>query len=316
MGFGNFNSQRYLILQLHPHLIPMDDSLSVVFTHRSNQACIERQFVLQSRGINSQIIATQDEFALVVDSRYENQALYEMTSYVDENIINAPKPETNEPAPLKFIPALLGYAWVLIVVSIVAGFSLLGADWYVQGRIDAGQISQGQWWRLVTALTLHANGQHLMSNMGFGLLFLYYSSRYLGYGLASLAMLLSGILGNVINVYMHGSTHYSIGASTAVFGVLGVLSAYVWKQRYFSQATWSKRLGPIFGGIALLAFTGTSGENTDIGAHLWGFVSGLLIGWLCAQYYGKIPLHKNIQTGYALTGLGLIIMSWMIAISN
>ena len=292
----------------------MDDSFSVVFSHSSNQACIERQFVLQSRGISSQIITTQNGFALIVDSRFQKLAHFEISSYVDENIINAPSPTTSEPAPLEFIPALLGYAWVLILVSIVAGFGLFGEDWYVQGRIDASQISSGQWWRLVTALSLHADGQHLMSNMGFGLLFLYYISRYLGYGLASLAMLFSGILGNAINVYMHGSTHYSIGASTAVFGVLGLLCAYVWKQRYFSQATWSKRLGPIFGGIALLAFTGTGGENTDIGAHLWGFVSGLIIGWLCAQFNEIIPRHKTAQTGCAFTALGLIFFSWLIAI--
>ena len=292
----------------------MDESLSVVFTHSSNQACVERQFVLQSRGISSQIIPTQDGFALVVDSGLERQAAHEMASYVDENIINAPAPVTDEPAPREFIPALLGYAWMLILISIVAGFSFLGIDWYVQGRIDAGEIYKGQWWRLATALTLHANGQHLMSNMGFGLLFLYYISRYLGYGLASLAMLLSGVLGNAINVYMHGSTHYSIGASTAVFGVLGILSAYVWKQRFFSQASWSKRLGPIFGGIALLAFTGTGGENTDIGAHLWGFVSGLLIGWLCAHFYEKMPLQPKFQNSYAFTAIGLIVVSWLVAI--
>lgn len=292
----------------------MNGPLSIVFTHSSNQPCMERQFVLQSRGINSQIISTEDGFALVVESGYQQQANIELASYVEENIINAPSVTTSEPAPLAFIPALLGYVWVLILVSIVAGFSVFGADWYVRGRIDAGQIYNGEWWRLVTALSLHANGQHLISNMGFGLLFLYYISRYLGYGLASLAMLFSGLAGNAINVYMHGSTHYSIGASTAVFGVLGLLSAYVWKQRYFSQATWSKRLGPIFGGIALLAFTGTSGENTDIGAHLWGFFSGLILGWLCARFTEKIPLHKTAQARYAFTTLGLILFCWVIAL--
>ena len=292
----------------------MDESYSIVFSHSAYQPCSERQFVLQSRGIESQIIQSETGFLLVVDVRDEQQAVNEMASYVEENIINAPKPTNNEPPPLDYIPALLGYAWVLIAVSIVAGFGLFNVDWYVQGRIDASQIYAGQWWRLVTALTLHANGQHLLSNMGFGLLFLYYISRYLGYGLAALTLLLSGILGNAINVYMHGSTHYSIGASTAVFGMLGVLSAYVWKQRYFSQATWSKRLGPIFGGIALLAFTGTGGENTDIGAHLWGFASGLLIGWLCAQYDEALPHSDLAQKRYAILCLGLVLLCWALAL--
>jgi len=292
----------------------MDDSFSIVFTHHSNLACVERQFVLQSRGIASQIIENEDGFVLVVDSQFHSQALAEMNSYVDENIINSPKPANTEPTPLEFIPALLGYAWTLIFVSIVAGFSLFGADWYVQGRVDASEIYSGQWWRLVTALSLHANGQHLLSNMGFGLLFLYYIGRYLGYGLSLLTVLMTGIAGNAINVYMHGSTHHSIGASTAVFGALGLLSAYVWKQKYFSQASWSKRLGPIFGGIALLAFTGTGGENTDIGAHLWGFASGLMIGWFCAQFYGTVRLDSKAQKYYAALALALILISWSLAV--
>ena len=294
----------------------MDDPYSVVFSHSSHQPCIERQFVLQSRGIHSQIVEIEQGFALIVDSSVHKQALIEITSYVDENIINAPEPVTSEPAPLNYVPAMLGYAWVLILISIVAGFGLLGADWYVQGRVDASQIYAGQWWRLVTALSLHANGQHLLSNLGFGLLFLYYISRYLGYGLTAFAVLMTGILGNAINVYMHGSTHHSIGASTAVFGALGLLSAYVWKQRYFSQATWSKRLGPIFGGIALLAFTGTGGENTDIGAHLWGFASGLVIGWLCAHYDAILARSSSMQKYFALITLGIIFLSWLFALLN
>ena len=294
----------------------MEQTYSIVFSHHSNKLCIERQFVLQSRGIDSRVISTENGFALIVSSDHEQQALHEMTAYVEENVINAPMPSTNEPRPREFIPALFAYVWILIIISILAGFSVFSIDWYAQGRIDSTQIHKGEWWRVITALSLHANGQHLLSNIGFGLLFLYYLSRYLGYGLAGLGMLLSGLLGNAINVYMQGSTHHSIGASTAVFGVLGLLSAYVWKMRYFSQASWSKRLGPVFGGIALLAFTGTGGENTDIGAHLWGFVAGLILGWFCAQFDDDIPLGETAQQYYGISSVAVIVIAWLIAMTT
>ncbi len=292
----------------------MDDSYSVVFTHHSHQICTDRQFVLQSRGIDSRVVKADDGYALIVDSRFASQAQAEMNAYVDENIINAPPRSTTEPRYLNAIPGLAGYFFVLSLISIAAGFGLFGIDWYAEGRIDSQQIHGGEIWRLVTALTLHASGQHLVSNIGFGLFFLYFTGRYLGYGLSALSMLAGGILGNAVNVYMQGTTHLSIGASTAVFAMLGVLCGYVWKMKYFSQLSWSKRLGPIFGGIALLGFTGTSGENTDIGAHLWGFVCGLVVGWLIANFNSKIPINNNAQRIYGLVTLVLIGSAWLIAI--
>lgn len=292
----------------------MDHLYQAIFAHQSHQICLDRQFVLQSRGINSQIVQTEEGYALVVESEHATQAQVEMASYVDENIINAPTPSNTQPKPLKYIPALVAYVLILSLVSTAAGFGLFGIDWYVQGRVDAGQIYSGEWWRLITALTLHANDQHLLSNIAFGLLFLLYFARYVGYGMAGLATLVAGLMGNAINVYMHGSTHFSIGASTAVFAVLGLLSGYVWKMKYFSQATWPKRLGPIFGGIVLLAFTGTSGENTDIGAHLWGFASGLVVGWLIAKFNEKIQIDNKAQKTYSAVALGLLTLSWFVAL--
>ncbi len=291
----------------------MNGSYSIVFSHQAYQVCADRQFVLQSRGIDSQILTTEDGYGLIVESRFAEQARVEMNAYVDENIINAPPPSTSATRYLNPIPGLAGYFLLLSLVSAAAGFGLFGVDWYTQGRIDSQQIYAGEIWRLATALTLHASGQHLLSNIGFGLFFLYFAGRYLGYGLAGLSMFGGGILGNAINIYMQGSTHFSIGASTAVFAILGVLCAYVWRMKYFSQLSWSKRLGPIFGGIALLAFTGTSGENTDIGAHLWGFVGGLVIGGLVATFNSKFPIDNTAQKAYGVVVIVLIGLAWLLA---
>ena len=247
----------------------MDNQYHVVFTHHSHQVCVERQFVLQSRGIDSQLVEAESAYALIVDSRFAQQAQIEMASYVDENIINAPQPANVEPRSLNYLPALIGYALVLCIVSTAAGFSLFGMDWYQQGRVNSEQIHQGEIWRLVTALTLHANAQHLVSNLAFGSLFLFYFSRYVGYGLAGLSVLATGAFGNAINVYMQGTTHLSIGASTAVFGALGLLSAYVWKMKYFSQATWSKRLGPILAVSPYWLLQGRA-VKTRILVHIYG----------------------------------------------
>ena len=93
-----------------------------------------------------------------------------------------------------------------------------------------------------------------------------------------LTIVVSAALANVLNALLLDVSHRSIGASTAVFAALGLAAGFVWRGRLMAQDRWPYRWGPIVGGVALLAFTGTGSENTDVGAHLAGFVCGLLAG--------------------------------------
>ena len=70
---------------------------------------------------------------------------------------------------------------------------------------------------------------------------------------------------NVLNAWAQGAAHRSIGASTAVFAALGMLAAYTWRQGFLRDTPWRARIAPIVAGLGLLAFTGTAGENTDLG---------------------------------------------------
>ena len=126
-------------------------------------------------------------------------------------------------------------------------------------------------------------------------------------------MLLAAALGNTANTLLLDSTHRSIGASTAVFATLGILAGYVWRGQLMAQDRWSTRYGPIIGGLALLMFTGTGDENTDIGAHLLGFVCGFTTGMLLTVI-GKMPAPQRVQKAAGGVALGLIAISWLIAL--
>jgi membrane associated rhomboid family serine protease len=78
--------------------------------------------------------------------------------------------------------------------------------------------------------------------------------------------------------------HRSIGASTAVFAALGLLTAFTWRRGFLRETPWRGRIAPIVAGIGLLAFTGTAGENTDLLAHLFGFVDGFVGGVVLARW--------------------------------
>ena len=66
-------------------------------------------------------------------------------------------------------------------------------------------------------------------------------------------------------------------------------------------------------GLALLMFTGTGDENTDIGAHLLGFVCGFATGMLLT-IIGKLPAPPRTQMVAGGLALGLVALSWLIAL--
>ena len=80
-----------------------------------------------------------------------------------------------------------------------------------------------------------------------------------------------------------------------------------------AQDRWPYRLGPIVGGIALLAFTGTGNENTDIGAHLAGFVCGFLSG-IVLTVATKYLAQMAIQFASGIAAVLIIVYAWIVAL--
>jgi membrane associated rhomboid family serine protease len=135
----------------------------------------------------------------------------------------------------------------------------------------------------------------------------------LGSGVAWFAIILAGAMGNLLNTLLLETAHRSIGASTAVFAALGIVAGYVWKARLMSQERWVYRNGPIVGGLALLMYTGTGDANTDIGAHLFGFLAGFGIGMLLTTAREKI-LDPKLQLLTGMATVFLIIIAWSVAL--
>jgi rhomboid protease GluP len=184
----------------------------------------------------------------------------------------------------------------------------------VAGRVDGELIRNGELWRLFTALTLHSDLKHLLSNLVFGVFFGLFAGRLVGSGYAWLAIVLAAATGNALNTLLLDTTHRSIGASTAVFAALGMVAGYVWFGRLMSQDRWSNRYGPIVGGLALLMYTGTGGPTTDVGAHLLGFVCGFTAGFILIRL-GPTPKDPRSQLIAGAAAFGLIFFSWAIALS-
>ena len=135
------------------------------------------------------------------------------------------------------------------------------------------------------------------------------SEGWLSRGVGWLLILASGISGNLINAYFHGYGHSSIGASTAVFGALGLLSSYQFLKKIRTPAGRFQALLPLGAGLALLVFLGSS-VHTDIMAHLFGFLSGVLLG---VVYYGFVRAQTGwrVQTGALAIVVAVLVISWL-----
>ena len=157
---------------------------------------------------------------------------------------------------------------------------------------------------------------HLTANLVFGAAFGYFAGQLFGTGLAWAGILLGGSLGNYLSAWLQGPGHRSIGASTAIFAALGLLSAFTWRRWRRPGEKLLKRWSPIFAGIALLAYTGAGGERTDVLAHLTGFVCGLLIGVAYGAAGKRILLSAPAQRILVLLALFALTLSWMLAIQS
>lgn len=275
--------------------------------HPINEAAL----VLTAMGIDNYVEFEAGEWCLFIRRGHRPAAVDQLERYRAENI----PPRVRVPRIITFDSGwagVVGYLMVIWSVPALASWGMFGADWQNAGLMQAGLVAQGEWWRAVTALTIHASFAHLVANSLFGVVFGLMAGRYLGSGYAWLLILLGGVLGNLLNAWARPDEFRSLGASTATFAAVGLISAFVWRRGYFRGRGLRRGLAPIFAGIALLVFTGMGGASTDIFAHIAGFGCGAGLGYLAAGF----DIRRLGHSGQYLSGFVavlLVLIAWSLA---
>lgn len=151
---------------------------------------------------------------------------------------------------------------------------------------SVGLIGRGEWWRPFTALFLHANGPHIVGNLATGAVFGMLVSKSLGPWKGWAMILLAGTAGNAITSWITWPDDFqSLGASTAVFGALGILSGIgiVENFREKIRMPWLRVVAPLLAGFVLLGWLGgaSPGDGVDVFGHVFGYSAGVIAGVLC-----------------------------------
>ena len=277
----------------------------------------EAGLVLTALKIEHEVERVEGRWVIVVPAEAADRARAELGEYAEE-VRQPPVGKLPMPELSTGWRGVGVYVAVLLAVAWLARQSAYGHDWLGLGRIDSVRILAGEWWRTVTALTLHVDFSHLAGNIVFGAFFGLYAGRYLGAGIGWAAILGGGALGNALNVLIQPGRHLAIGASTAVFAALGLLTAYTWRRGFLKNTPWRMRIAPIVAGIGLLAFTGTGsgveGGNVDILAHLTGFIAGFGIGAALAAV--EIPRDPDAQRLWGGISAVVLALAWITALGT
>jgi rhomboid protease GluP len=271
----------------------------------------EWELALVAQGLSPSLSRTRDGFVLSVPEKEVERALVGLSAYEREN----PRElrERDEPAEPPNLVAGALIAGILLLFFFITVTWHPTVRWFERGSADADRILLGEPWRTVTALSLHANLVHALSNAIGITLFVGALSSALGPGLASALVLLAGAGGNLANALVHGSAHVSVGASTSVFGAVGMLGGLGLARHGRRKVPGRRAWIPVTAALALLAMLGTGGERVDVLAHLFGFLFGGVLGVLFA-FVASSPPARVVQWGCGSAALAVLTYCWILAL--
>lgn len=190
---------------------------------------------------------------------------------------------------------LLGLT-VFVFALQMAGSSFYGLDLAAALGAKVNEaIAVGQVWRLITPMFLHSTSMllHIVFNMYALFSFGPTLERYYGHGRFLTLYLLAGFTGNVLSFVF--SPAPSLGASTAIFGLLGAEAVFLYQNRRLLGRSAQTALINLVVIAALNLLLGFSSGFVDNWGHIGGLVGGVLFAWLGGPLLAVGGEYPNLQ---------------------
>lgn len=279
-----------------------------LFAHLSAQQAQTYDLILSADAIPHRLQSKNTGWQIDVTDTHRPTAIRAVSLYLQEN-----RPEVAQHRAPEFHSER---TWSALFVALF----LLILHWAIRSGYerqvfittygaDAQGILAGQLYRCITALLLHVDWPHVVSNAAGLALFGTAVASCCGWGVGWLLILIAGGCGNFLTALWYQEAHLSVGASTAVFAAVGLCAALTLgrklKRTNRSWRTWV----PLAGGLALLAFMGAA-PATDLMAHFFGFAAGAALGGVYIWRVRHV-LAWPLQLSAAGLALTLIVASWI-----
>ena len=304
----------------------MEDDISpplVEVFRGSRAACAEFGLVLDAIGLGYARTESSGQWLIFVPPASAEIAGEELRRYASERVYRREAAPPFQVFPGSGIGAGV-YAFLLMLIAYCAGIQLFGLDWLDAGAIRSQTGAAGEWWRAVTALTLHLDQEHLLGNLLFGVGIGILAGRMFGPGLAWLSILMAGAAADYADMLVSPPWHHAVGASTAVFAALGLLAGFGWGQRRAQRRVQRLALregrlyrwAPLFAGVCLLGLLGAGDQHVDVLGHLLGFLTGTAVGWVFAR--AGVPRSRDtaLQLISGAVAILVVCTAWLLALRH
>lgn len=195
---------------------------------------------------------------------------------------------------LAFIQRFTPLAWIFAVINcLLFGYGMLqGLSWNGSSQrsgevlIDLGARFtplidlHGEWWRLFTAMWLHVNVLHLVSNLIVLVIIGSEVESFLGSNVFGWIYLGSGLSGNIVSYSISPIDQPAVGSSGALMGVVGALAVFDVLAYDAVGPALRRQLSSILMLVAATVLLGLMDTNIDQAAHIGGLIGGLVFGFI------------------------------------
>lgn len=190
---------------------------------------------------------------------------------------------------------ILFYILQLVSVAVLGSYAQ-GVDYLeVYGARINELIRAGEVWRFFTPALLHASPPHLLFNMYALFSFGSNLERHFGHGRFLLLYILGAFTGNVFSFLLMDDASFSVGASTAVFGLIGAEGIFLYQNRKLFGEQVKGAINNVVFVIAMNMLI-----SLTPGIDLWGHVGGLLGGLIFTWFGGPNWKVEGIFPSFSL----------------